>query len=93
MTSKPILLMVPCFAGAPWKLDQLARLQGWRTRTMRLPDGLDDTAGIQMGGIRRSRELIVPRTGHMFRFSHSGRHSEAVSTCLTSAIPTVGDAR
>jgi pimeloyl-ACP methyl ester carboxylesterase len=52
-----------------------------------------DAARILLGGIRRSRELVLARTGHMFRFSHSGRYSEAVSTFLTSAIPTVGDAR
>ena len=246
MDSKPTLLMVPCFAGAPWKLvDQLARLQGWPMRNMRLPEYLDDlekladfvlaqardldryvlvgdsfgavvsiaaavrqpkgrmglvlsggfarnpitslvlkalaalapffpgpfyrqltlrmhannlksrfdgegeipwsaekrrhffvqetphraylnwvhavsranyaawlskisvptliltpeddrligkdAAGILLGGIRRSHELVLPRTGHMFRFSHPGRYSEAVSTFLTSAIPTVGE--
>jgi pimeloyl-ACP methyl ester carboxylesterase len=34
--------MIPCFAGAPWRLDQLSALQDWPLRTLRLPDGLDD---------------------------------------------------
>jgi pimeloyl-ACP methyl ester carboxylesterase len=34
--------MIPCFAGAPWKLDQLTALQGWPLHTLRLPDELDD---------------------------------------------------
>ena len=42
MDPKPTLLMVPCFAGAPWQLDQLRHLKGWPMRTMRLPDRLDD---------------------------------------------------
>ena len=247
MHPKPTLLMVPCFAGAPWNLDQLAQLKGWPMRTMRLPEGLDDlekladfvfaqaqdlesyvligdsfgavvsiaaavrrpkglmclvlsggfarnpitspvlkalaalapfapgpfyrqltlrmhaanlksrfdrdaeipwsaektrhffvqetphtayvnrlravgradytaqlanidaptliltpeddrligkeAAGVLLGAIRQSREVVLPRTGHMFRLSHPDRYSEAVSTFLESAIPTVGDAR
>jgi pimeloyl-ACP methyl ester carboxylesterase len=42
MDSKPTLLMIPCFAGAPWQLDPLRQLQGWPMRTMRLPERLDD---------------------------------------------------
>jgi hypothetical protein len=34
--NRPTLLMVPCFAGAPWALNQLTALQGWPLRT--LPD-------------------------------------------------------
>ena len=163
MNSKPTLLMIPCFAGAPWQLDQLARLRGWPMRTLRfarnpitspvlkalaavapfvpgpcyrqltlrihannLKPRFDDegeipwsaertrqffvrethhrayvncrligkdAAGVLLGGIRRSRGVILPRTGHMFRFSHPGRYSEAVNTFLKSAIPIVGDAR
>jgi pimeloyl-ACP methyl ester carboxylesterase len=52
-----------------------------------------DAAGILLGGIRHSRELVLPRTGHMFRLSHPGRYSLSVSTFFASAIPTVGDAR
>jgi pimeloyl-ACP methyl ester carboxylesterase len=34
--------MIPCFAGAPWRLDQLSALEDWPLRTLRLPDDLDD---------------------------------------------------
>jgi len=34
--------MVPCFAGAPWQLDQLTHLQGRSLRTFRLPDDVRD---------------------------------------------------
>ncbi len=42
MSSRPTLLLVPCFAGAPWQLDQLHHLRGWPMRTVRLPESLDD---------------------------------------------------
>jgi pimeloyl-ACP methyl ester carboxylesterase len=109
MTAKPTLLMVPCIAGAPhrayvnWvhavgRANYAARLSRISVRTLILTPEDDrligkDAAGILLGGIRRSRELILPRTGHMFRFLHPGRYSEAVSTFLTSAIPTVGGVR
>ncbi|WP_126282600.1 alpha/beta fold hydrolase [Burkholderia stagnalis] len=38
MKTDPTLVMIPCFAGAPWRLDQLACLQGRPMRTLRLPD-------------------------------------------------------
>ena len=38
----PTLVMIPCFAGAPWDLRQLSHLQDWPMRTLRLPDHLDD---------------------------------------------------
>ena len=40
--SRPTLMMIPCFAGAPWELNQLTALQDWPLRTLRLPDELDD---------------------------------------------------
>jgi pimeloyl-ACP methyl ester carboxylesterase len=42
MEPKPTLLMIPCFAGAPWQLDQLLHLRDWPMRTMRLPAHLND---------------------------------------------------
>jgi len=33
--------MVPCFAGAPWNLEQLSPLKDWRKRSLRLPDEID----------------------------------------------------
>lgn len=39
---RPTLMMIPCFAGAPWTPNQLSALQDWPLRTLRLPDELDD---------------------------------------------------
>jgi pimeloyl-ACP methyl ester carboxylesterase len=39
---QPTLVMIPCFAGAPWNLEQLTHLGDWPMRTLRLPDDLDD---------------------------------------------------
>jgi pimeloyl-ACP methyl ester carboxylesterase len=50
-------------------------------------------AGILLGGIKRSREVVLPRTGHMFRFSHPSRYSEAVHRFLQSTIPAMGGAQ
>lgn len=36
------IVTVPCFSGAPWDERQLAPLSAYPTRTMRLPEGLDD---------------------------------------------------
>ncbi|MGF6702362.1 pimeloyl-ACP methyl ester carboxylesterase [Paraburkholderia sp. MM5496-R1] len=38
MRTDPTLVMIPCFAGAPWQLNQLTCLQGRPMRTLRLPD-------------------------------------------------------
>jgi hypothetical protein len=37
MKTEPTLVMIPCFAGAPWQLDQLTYLQGRPMRTLRWP--------------------------------------------------------
>ena len=42
MKNIPTLVMVPCFTGAPWNLQQMSYLQDWPMRTFRLPDDLDD---------------------------------------------------
>lgn len=42
MKTAPTLVMIPCFAGAPWQLDQLTSLQGRPMRTLRLPDDVCD---------------------------------------------------
>jgi len=42
MKTEPTLVMIPCFAGAPWQLKQLTHLQGRSMRTMRLPDDVRD---------------------------------------------------
>lgn len=42
MMSSPTLVLVPCFSGAPWDVDQLTPLAGRAMRTMRLPEGEDE---------------------------------------------------
>ncbi|NHX03197.1 alpha/beta fold hydrolase [Pseudomonas koreensis] len=42
MQTESTLVMVPCFAGAPWQLDQLSHLQHRAMRTLRLPDDVAD---------------------------------------------------
>ncbi len=39
--SRPTIVTIPCFSGAPWELDQLTPLFEWPLRTMALPDGVD----------------------------------------------------
>jgi pimeloyl-ACP methyl ester carboxylesterase len=41
-TARPTLVTVPCFSGAPWDERQLAPLQDYPLRTMRLPEAVDD---------------------------------------------------
>jgi pimeloyl-ACP methyl ester carboxylesterase len=38
MKRDPTLVMIPCFSGAPWQLNQLTHLRGRPMRTLRLPD-------------------------------------------------------
>lgn len=40
--SRPTIVTIPCFSGAPWNLEQLTALADWPLRTMRLPDGVDN---------------------------------------------------
>lgn len=41
MPTTPTLVTVPCFSGAPWDDTQLAALEPYPVRTMRLPEGVD----------------------------------------------------
>ena len=43
LTNEPTLVFIPCFSGAPWELDRLAPLAHRPLRTLRLPEGVDDT--------------------------------------------------
>jgi pimeloyl-ACP methyl ester carboxylesterase len=42
MKTPTTLVMVPCFAGAPWNLMQMHALQDWPMRTFRLPEDLNN---------------------------------------------------
>jgi surfactin synthase thioesterase subunit len=53
----PTLVMIPCFSGAPWNLDQLVGLQDWPMRTMRLPDQFDDIEDLADFVLSEAREL------------------------------------
>ena len=39
--TKPTIVTIPCFSGAPWDLEKLAPLGDWPLRTMALPDGVN----------------------------------------------------
>lgn len=42
MNRELTLVMIPCFSGSPWMLEQFGPLQHLPLRTMRLPDDVDD---------------------------------------------------
>ena len=46
----------------------------------------EDAAKIMLDGIADAREIVLERTGHMFRFSHPGRYSRTIDTFLTDTI-------
>lgn len=46
----------------------------------------EDAARIMREGIPGAREVILPRTGHMFRFSHPDTYAHAVEEFLIDAV-------
>ena len=42
-------------------------------------------AGVMLNGIRGSKEVVMPRTGHMFRFSHPAAYSQQIWHFLEQA--------
>lgn len=42
---------------------------------------------IMLAGIPDAREVVLPRTGHMFRFSHPETYAAAVTGFLAAALP------
>jgi len=46
----------------------------------------EDAAKIMLGGITDAREVVLERTGHMFRFSHPDRYSRTIDAFLTDTI-------
>ena len=80
MNSRPTLVMVPCFAGAPWKLDQLSGLAGWPMRTLRLPDHLDD--------LERVADFVLAQTDGLDRYVLVGdSYGAVVSIALAVRQP------
>ncbi|PYC87656.1 alpha/beta hydrolase [Streptomyces tateyamensis] len=47
----------------------------------------EDASKIMLAGIPGSREVVLPRTGHMFRFSHPVSYAAAVTDFLATALP------
>ncbi|MBD0669728.1 alpha/beta fold hydrolase [Streptomyces sp. CBMA156] len=47
----------------------------------------EDASRIMLAGIPDAREVVLPRTGHMFRFSHPATYAAAVQDFLTAALP------
>ena len=45
----------------------------------------EEAAGILLKGIKGSQEVIMPRTGHMLRFSHPGVYSLEIRKFLERA--------
>jgi pimeloyl-ACP methyl ester carboxylesterase len=69
------------------KADYTARLKKIDVPTLILTPGEDkligeEAAGILLNGIRGAQEVVMPRTGHMFRFSHPGAYSVEVRKFL-----------
>ncbi|VWC50237.1 putative hydrolase [Burkholderia lata] len=62
------------------KTDYTAQLENIDVPTLILTPADDkligkEAAGILLDGIRHAQEVVMPRTGHMFRFSHPGAYS------------------
>lgn len=47
----------------------------------------EDAATILRRGIRDSVEHVLPRTGHMFRFTHPGAYSQHIANFLEARVP------
>jgi pimeloyl-ACP methyl ester carboxylesterase len=46
----------------------------------------EDAATIMREGIPQAREVVLDRTGHMFRFSHPGTYARAVEDFLDQTV-------
>ncbi len=49
----------------------------------------EDAAMILRRGIRDSVEHVLPRTGHMFRFTHPVTYSRHIADFIRTRIPTM----
>jgi pimeloyl-ACP methyl ester carboxylesterase len=47
----------------------------------------EDASKVMLAGIPDAREVVLPRTGHMFRFSHPVTYAAAVTEFLAAALP------
>jgi pimeloyl-ACP methyl ester carboxylesterase len=72
------------------KVDYASRLAKIDVPTLILTPAEDkligkEAAGILLAGIEGSQEVVMPRTGHMFRFSHPGAYSLEIKEFLDRA--------
>lgn len=47
----------------------------------------ENASKVMLAGIPEAREVVLPRTGHMFRFSHPATYAAAVTDFLAAALP------
>lgn len=62
MSQKPTIFTVPCFAGAPWDLNQLSGLSDYDLRTMRLPESarsLEEVADFLETEVRGAEHYVL----------------------------------
>jgi pimeloyl-ACP methyl ester carboxylesterase len=52
----------------------------------------ENASKIMLAGIPDAREVVLPRTGHMFLFSHPVTYAAAVKQFLTTVLPTTRQA-
>ncbi len=76
MKAEPTLVMIPCFAGAPWQLDQLSGLQGRAMRTLRLPDDVCE--------LERLADFILDQVKDLERYVLVGDSYGAVSSIVVA---------
>ena len=84
--TRPTLVTVPCFSGAPWDERQLAPLRAYPVRTMRLPEAADQVDRSATSSPRKSRTF--PTSGHEEGPGGGRRGLEAtLGFMATPAIP------
>ncbi|CAB3973415.1 MULTISPECIES: alpha/beta fold hydrolase [Burkholderia] len=71
---EPTLVMIPCFSGAPWQLEQLTALQHRTMRTLRLPDDVSD--------LEKLADFLVDQTKDLENYVLVGDSYGAVSSIV-----------
>ncbi|WP_196755017.1 alpha/beta fold hydrolase [Burkholderia cepacia] len=66
------LVMIPCFSGAPWRLDQMTALQKRAMRTLRLPDDVSD--------LEKLADFLIDQTKDLENYVLVGDSYGAVSS-------------
>lgn len=84
-------------ARAAFAADYVGRLGRINVPTLIITPEHDTLIGAQAAGILRdgipdAREVVLERTGHMFRFSHPRRYSQAIADFLAEQVDARPDA-